>query len=108
MAVSQPGANLARSHQTLVLERELFGGNLQHAAQIDDYAAYRMAYPGANLAAALIEEATTAGATLSRARCLDSSCFAKPLGRAGRWTRVFLHRSGVDRRVAIRTHRADK
>ncbi len=72
------GAHLARAgHRTLILERELFGGNLQHAAQIDDYSAYPDGITGANLAAALIEDATAAGATLEQGEMSALELFSR-------------------------------
>jgi thioredoxin reductase (NADPH) len=61
----------------MVLERELFGGNLQHAAQIDEYAAYPDGITGANLAAALIDEATSAGATLEQGEMAGLELFSR-------------------------------
>ena len=98
------GATLSRAgHRVVVLERELFGGNLQHAASINDYPPYPDGITGAQLAAALIEEATAAGASLEQAemstlgsraanfsivtrrpsnrpRCRHWSCFQKAAG----------------------------
>jgi thioredoxin reductase (NADPH) len=54
----------ANGHRTLVLERDLFGGNLQHTGQIDDYSEFPQGILGADLAGKLIEQATSSGATI--------------------------------------------
>jgi len=72
------GAILSRAgYRAVVLERELFGGNLQHAASINDYPQYPDGITGAQLAAALIEEATAAGATLEQAAMSTLELFSK-------------------------------
>jgi thioredoxin reductase (NADPH) len=72
------GALLARGgHPTLVLERELWGGNLQHVARIDDYSAYPDGITGAQLAAELIEAATAAGAKLEQAEVSSLELFSR-------------------------------
>lgn len=72
------GADLSRAgHRVVVLERELFGGNLQHAASINDYAAYPAGISGAQLAADLIEQATAAGTTLEQAEMSTLELFSR-------------------------------
>jgi thioredoxin reductase (NADPH) len=72
------GLHLARSdHRTLVLERELFGGALQHAARIDDYPSYPDGITGAQLAAELIEQATSAGVVLEQADVSGVELFSR-------------------------------
>ena len=69
---------LARAgHPTLILERELWGGNLQHVARIDDYPAYPEGVTGAQLAAELIEAATSAGAKLEQAEVSGLELFSR-------------------------------
>lgn len=64
-------------HSTVVLERDLFGGNLQHTARIDDYSAYPDGITGANLAAAMIEQATAAGVVLEQAEVSGLELFSR-------------------------------
>jgi thioredoxin reductase (NADPH) len=72
------GAQLARAgHRALVLERDLFGGALQHTDRIDDYAAFPHGITGANLAAHLIDEANAAGATLEQAEVSAIELFSR-------------------------------
>ena len=61
----------------VLLERDLFGGNLQHAAQIDDYPPYPDGITGANLAAQLIEEASAAGVTLEQTEMSTLELFSR-------------------------------
>src|SRR5439155_2373732 len=51
-------------HRVLLLERELFGGNLQNVDAIEDAPAQRDGVTGAQLAAELAEQATASGLTL--------------------------------------------
>jgi thioredoxin reductase (NADPH) len=75
------GALLVRDgHPTLVLERELWGGNLQHVARIDDSSAYPQGITGAQLAADTIEAATSAGARLEHPEVSVLELFSH-----GRW-----------------------
>jgi thioredoxin reductase (NADPH) len=72
------GAHLARDgHSTLVLERELWGGNLQHVARIDDYPAYPEGVTGAQLAAELIDAASSSGAKLEQAEVSGLELFSR-------------------------------
>jgi len=64
-------------HSVALLERELFGGNLQHAAWIQDYPACPSGITGAELAADLIEQATAAGATLEQAEMSTLELFSR-------------------------------
>jgi thioredoxin reductase (NADPH) len=58
-------ADLAQAgHATLVLEKDLFGGALQHTAWIDDYPPFPKGISGADLAGKFIDQATSAGATV--------------------------------------------
>jgi thioredoxin reductase (NADPH) len=71
-------AHLARAgHRAVVLERDLFGGALQHTDRIDDYAAFPEGITGANLAAHLIDEANAAGATLEQAEVSAIELFSR-------------------------------
>ncbi len=72
------GTYLARDgFRVQLLERELFGGALQHAANIRDYAAYPHGVTGAQLAADLIEEATAAGVRLEQAEVSGIELFSR-------------------------------
>jgi thioredoxin reductase (NADPH) len=72
------GLHLARAgRRALVLERDMFGGNLQHAARIDDYSAYPDGITGAQLAAEMIEQATSAGVTLEQAEVSALELFSR-------------------------------
>jgi thioredoxin reductase (NADPH) len=53
--------------KTLVLERDVYGGALQHIERIDDYPAYAAGISGADLALALLEQASRAGVCLEQA-----------------------------------------
>jgi thioredoxin reductase (NADPH) len=71
-------AELARGgHRVVLLERDLFGGNLQHAAWINDYPRYPDGISGAQLAAELIEEATSAGVSLEQAEMSTLELFSR-------------------------------
>ena len=64
-------------HPTIALERDMFGGNLQHTARIDDYSAYPDGITGANLAAKMIEQATSAGVVLEQAEVSGIELFSR-------------------------------
>jgi thioredoxin reductase (NADPH) len=64
-------------HPTIVLEREMFGGNLQHTARVDDYSAYPDGITGALLAAEMIERATSAGVVLEQADVTALELFSR-------------------------------
>jgi len=55
----------------------MFGGNLQHTARIDDYSAYPDGITGANLAAKMIEQATSAGVVLEQAEVSGIELFSR-------------------------------
>jgi thioredoxin reductase (NADPH) len=62
------GLHLARAgYRTLILERDLFGGNLQHTGQIRDYPGFPAGITGAQLAAQMVEQAQLSGARLEQA-----------------------------------------
>jgi thioredoxin reductase (NADPH) len=67
-ALGQSGA------RTLVLERDVYGGALQHIARIDDYAE---GISGADLASALLEKASSAGAKLEQAEVTGLEVFSR-------------------------------
>lgn len=72
------GLHLARAgHPALILERDMFGGNLQHTARIEDYSAYPDGITGAQLAANMIEAATSAGVTLEQADVSGLELFSR-------------------------------
>jgi thioredoxin reductase (NADPH) len=72
------GLHLTRAGQrALVLERDLFGGNLQHADRIDDYAAFPDGITGADLAGKMIEEATSSGVTIEQADVSGVELFSR-------------------------------
>jgi thioredoxin reductase (NADPH) len=64
-------------YRAQVLERELFGGNLQHAALVRDFPPYPDGITGAELAADLVEEATSVGATLEHAEMSTLELFSR-------------------------------
>ena len=72
------GTSLSRSgYRVLLLERELFGGNLQHAAWVTDYPPHPDGISGAQLAAELIEDATSAGVALEQAEMSTLELFSR-------------------------------
>jgi len=72
------GLHLSRAgHRALVLEKELYGGNLQHTGQIDDYPGNPDGIAGAQLAAQMLEEATTSGVTLDQGEVTGVEVFSR-------------------------------
>jgi thioredoxin reductase (NADPH) len=72
------GASLARAgRRTLVLERDVYGGALQHIDAITDYRAYPDGITGADLASALLEQATGAGVKLEQAEVNGVEVFSR-------------------------------
>jgi len=72
------GSRLSRAgHRTLVLEKELFGGNLQHAGQIADFPEYPDGVAGADLAGRMIDQATSSGITLEQADVSGIELFSR-------------------------------
>jgi thioredoxin reductase (NADPH) len=72
------GCALSRGgHRTLVLERDVYGGALQHVDWIADYAANPAGISGADLASALLEEATADGVTLQQADVSGVEVFSR-------------------------------
>ena len=72
------GLHLARAgYQTLILERDLFGGNLQHTGQIQDYPGFPAGITGAQLAAQMIEQAEGCGARLEQADVSGIEVFSR-------------------------------
>jgi len=72
------GLHLSRAgHRTLLLERELFGGNLQHAGRLEDYPAFPGSVSGAQLASEMIEQATASGLTLKQAEVSGVELFSR-------------------------------
>ena len=72
------GSQLARSGQrVLVLERDVYGGALQHVDRIEDYGAYPEGITGADLASALLDQATGAGVALDQAEVNGVEVFSR-------------------------------
>jgi thioredoxin reductase (NADPH) len=72
------GLHLSRAgHRALILEKELYGGNLQHTGQIDDYPAYPNGISGAQLAGQMLDEATASGVTLEQGQVSGVETFSK-------------------------------
>lgn len=72
------GMHLAMAgHRALVLEKELWGGQLQHADRIADYPGFRDGITGANLAAGMIEQATARGVRLEQAEASGVEMFSR-------------------------------
>src|SRR5712691_7833526 len=72
------GLHLTRAGQrALVLEKELYGGNLQHTGQIADYPGYPDGIAGAQLAGQMIEEATANGVTLEQGEVTGVEIFSR-------------------------------
>src|SRR5215207_4528908 len=68
---------LRDGHRAIVLERDLFGGALQHTDRIDDYPECPEGITGANLAAHLIEQATGSDAALEQADVSGVELFSR-------------------------------
>lgn len=72
------GSALSRAgRRTLVLERDVYGGALQHVDWIADYATYPQGISGADLATALLEQATADGVTLEQADVTGVEVFSQ-------------------------------
>src|SRR5437667_5993553 len=72
------GLHLSRAgHRALVLEKELYGGNLQHTGQIDDYPGCPDGIVGAQLAGQMLEQATASGVTLDQGECTGVELFSR-------------------------------
>jgi thioredoxin reductase (NADPH) len=72
------GRHLARAgYRTLILERDLFGGNLQHIGEITDYPDFPDGITGAQLAAQMIEQTEASGARLEQADVTGIELFSR-------------------------------
>jgi thioredoxin reductase (NADPH) len=72
------GVHLGRAgHRALVLEKELYGGNLQHTTQIDDYPGSPNGITGAQLAGEMLDQATASGVTLEQGEVSGVEIFSK-------------------------------
>ena len=72
------GGHLSRAgHRTLLLEKELFGGALQHTDRIDDYPRFHGGITGAQLASDMIEQATASGLRLEQAEASGVESFSR-------------------------------
>jgi len=72
------GSALGRGgYRTLVLERDVYGGALQHIDRIDDYARYPSGISGADLASALLDQASTDSVKLDQADVTGVEVFTR-------------------------------
>jgi thioredoxin reductase (NADPH) len=72
------GLHLSRGgHRTLLVEKELFGGALQHTDRIDDYPGFPGGTSGAQLASAMIDQATASGLRLEQAEASGVEVFSR-------------------------------
>ena len=72
------GLHLQRAgYRAIVLERELFGGALQHTDRLDDYPGFPEGITGAQLAAQMIEQATRNGVSLEQAEVSGVELFSR-------------------------------
>jgi thioredoxin reductase (NADPH) len=72
------GSLLARAGQrVLVLEHDVYGGALQHVDRIDDFDPYPQGISGADLASALLDQATADGVTLDHADVRGVEVFSR-------------------------------
>jgi thioredoxin reductase (NADPH) len=72
------GSVLCRAgRRTLVLERDVYGGALQHIDRVEDYAAFPEGITGADLATALLDQATADGVTLDQADVTGIEVFSR-------------------------------
>ena len=72
------GSLLARAgHHVVVLERDVYGGALQHVDRIDDFDPYPAGISGADLASALLDQATADGVTLDQAEVSGVEVFSR-------------------------------
>jgi thioredoxin reductase (NADPH) len=63
--------------RTLVLERDVYGGALQHIDRIDDYSKYPNGITGADLATALLDQASADGVLLDQADVTGVEVFSR-------------------------------
>src|SRR6266545_3476816 len=72
------GLHLSRAgRKTLLLEKELYGGSLQHTDFIDDYPGFPDGITGAQLASQMIEHASASGLTLDQADVTGIELFSR-------------------------------
>jgi thioredoxin reductase (NADPH) len=72
------GLHLSRAgRRALVLEKDLFGGNLQHTVEIDDYPGYPDGITGADLAGCMLEQAISSGVTVEQGEVGDIELFSR-------------------------------
>jgi thioredoxin reductase (NADPH) len=72
------GSHLAQAgHRVLVLERDVYGGALQHVDRIDDFDAFPEGISGADLASQLLDRATADGVTLDQADVSGVEVFSR-------------------------------
>ena len=72
------GSLLSRAgHRTLLLERDVHGGALQHVDRIDDYPPYAGGISGADLASVLIDAASANGLLLEQADAAGVEVFSR-------------------------------
>jgi thioredoxin reductase (NADPH) len=71
------GLHLSRAgHRALLLEREIFGGNLQNVELVDDHPGFPAGVSGAELASGLAEEARASGVRLREAAVTEVEAFS--------------------------------
>jgi thioredoxin reductase (NADPH) len=71
------GLHLSRAgHRALLLEREIFGGNLQNVELVDDHRGFPGGVSGAELASGLAEEARSSGLRLREAAVTGIEAFS--------------------------------
>jgi thioredoxin reductase (NADPH) len=71
------GLHLSRAgHRALLLEREIFGGNLQNVELVDDHPGFPAGISGAQLASDLAEEARASGLRLREAAVTEIEAFS--------------------------------
>jgi thioredoxin reductase (NADPH) len=72
------GLHLQRAgYRAIVLEKEMFGGALQHTDVLQDYPGFPDGITGAQLAAQMIEQATRNGVTLEQAEVSGVELFSR-------------------------------
>src|SRR5579864_936667 len=63
--------------RAVVLEKEMFGGALQHTDRLDDYPGFPEGISGAQLAGQMIEQATRQGVVLEQAEVSGIELFSR-------------------------------
>jgi thioredoxin reductase (NADPH) len=72
------GSQLSRAgHRTLLLERDVYGGNLQHIDRVKDHPEFRDGISGADLASMLLDRASDAGLVLQQGQVSGVEVFSR-------------------------------